>query len=79
MMKRQRTDAARVNMAGVNRRCVNRAYVNRSGTVAGGEGDYELVPNCWMLEDGSGAWLWEDGMPMLLESFPALRKRINTK
>lgn len=78
-MKRSRTNFARVNMAGVNRKHVNRAYVNRSGTVGGGEGEYELIPNCWMLEDGSGAWLWEDGMPMLLENLPALKKRINIK
>ena len=80
MMKRGRTNMARVNMTVVNRVSVNRKYVNRPGEEGnGGEGDYELIPNCWMLESGSGAWLWEDEKAMLQENVPALRRHINTK
>ena len=79
---RNRINRARLNWVGVNGAFINRTRINWAGDTSGGagEGDYELIPNCWMLETPEGsAWLWEDGTPMLLESTPSLRKRIKTK
>lgn len=76
-MGRERTGTLRGNFASINMSRINRAYINRGGgIIPGGEGGgYEPVPNCWMLEDNGGAWLWEDGTPMLLENVPSVRKK----
>lgn len=76
-MGRERTGTLRGNFASINMSRINRAYINRGGgIIPGGEGGgYELFPNCWMLEDNGGAWLWEDGTPMLLENVPSVRKK----
>ena len=65
----------RLNVAGINRSTVNTSF---SGE-ARWDGETIVIPNCWTLEDGTGAWLWEDGSPMLLENLPLLRKRVKNK
>lgn len=42
------------------------------------DGGAEDVPDCLLLEDG-GAWLWEDGTPVLLEKIPQTISRVSQK
>lgn len=47
--------------------------------VSSGGGEIEVISNCWLLENSVGAWLWEDGTPMLLESNPVRLMRVFKK
>lgn len=76
-----------MNRSDVNKSVVNASIVN-SGPVNSvmrcrqedeGGGEIEVISNCWLLEDSVGAWLWEDGTPMLLESNPVRLMRVFKK
>ena len=54
---RNRINRTRLNRVGVNVAFINRTRINWAGDTSGGagEGDYELIPNCWMLETPEGS------------------------